>query len=274
MLQQRSRRCVPCVTARLCSGAAPLDSGVTQETRAHLAEAQTIAAQMQDQGSAWMIHSDVMHTRFLSFLAYLPGQTCLGVERCYGIGHDVTSKGDTALRRAEAFSWEHQPMLGMQQTDALAELGDAGHQALPLFPVSPSVHVDAEPPSPVEVNKTVKFTCHLKGFYPGNVVVTWLENGTEMSMQNTSRLVEMSQGLFQLSSVVEVKAMEEKNGSTFTCRVVHDAQVPVERVTTLWITAPDREGPWGFVLCQGRGGGRRQQVEVGRGAVVVVPLAA
>ncbi|XP_014810677.1 PREDICTED: signal-regulatory protein beta-1 isoform 3-like [Calidris pugnax] len=108
--------------------------------------------------------------------------------------------------------------------------------------VSPIVHVDADPPSPVGVNKTVKFICHVKGFYPGNVVVTWLENGMEMSVENTPRPVEMSQGLFQLSSVVEVKAMEEKNGSTFTCRVVHDAQVPVERVTTLWIAAPDREG--------------------------------
>ncbi|NXK15896.1 SIRBL protein, partial [Arenaria interpres] len=102
--------------------------------------------------------------------------------------------------------------------------------------VSPTVHVDADPSSPVGVNQTVKFTCDVKGFYPGAVNVTWLENRTEMSVENTSRLVEMSQGLFQLSSVVEVKAMEEKNGSTFTCRVVHDAQVPVERVTTLWIT--------------------------------------
>ncbi|XP_074013670.1 signal-regulatory protein beta-1-like [Numenius arquata] len=108
--------------------------------------------------------------------------------------------------------------------------------------VSPTVHVDADPPSPVGVSKTVKFTCHVKRFYPGNVVVTWLENGTEMNVENTSRLVEMPQGLFQLSSVVEVKAMEEKNGSTFTCRVVHDAQDPVDRMATLRITAPAREG--------------------------------
>ncbi|XP_074012906.1 tyrosine-protein phosphatase non-receptor type substrate 1-like isoform X2 [Numenius arquata] len=108
--------------------------------------------------------------------------------------------------------------------------------------VSPTVHVDADPPSPVGVNKTVKFTCHVKRFYPGNVVVTWLENGTEMNVENTSRLVEMPQGLFQLNSVVEVKAMEEKNGSTFTCRVVHDAQDPVDRMATLRITAPDRKG--------------------------------
>ncbi|NXS92321.1 SHPS1 phosphatase, partial [Jacana jacana] len=108
--------------------------------------------------------------------------------------------------------------------------------------VSPSVRVDADPPSPVVVNKTVKFTCHVKGFYPGEVAVTWLEDGTEMKVQNTSQPVEMPQGLFQLSSLLEVKAMEERNGSTFTCRVVHDAQDHVERMATLWITVPAREG--------------------------------
>ncbi|NXH79491.1 SIRB1 protein, partial [Hydrobates tethys] len=90
--------------------------------------------------------------------------------------------------------------------------------------VPPSVCVVAEPPSPVEVNKTVNFTCHVKGFYPGDVAVTWLENGTEVKMENTSRLVETRQGLFELRSLVEVKATEEKNGSVFACRVVHDAQ--------------------------------------------------
>ncbi|NWW49417.1 SIRBL protein, partial [Pedionomus torquatus] len=92
--------------------------------------------------------------------------------------------------------------------------------------VSPNVRVDADPPSPVGVNKTVKFTCHVEGFYPGDVTIIWLENGMEMNTQNTSQLVEMPQGLFQLSRWVEVKAMEEKTGSTFTCRVVHDGQDP------------------------------------------------
>ncbi|XP_009891493.1 PREDICTED: signal-regulatory protein gamma-like, partial [Charadrius vociferus] len=83
--------------------------------------------------------------------------------------------------------------------------------------VSPSVRVVADPPSPVEVNKTVNFTCNVKDFYPGVVAVTWLENGTEMNVENVSRLVETPQGLFKLSSVVEIKAVEEKNESVFTC---------------------------------------------------------
>ncbi|XP_009891864.1 PREDICTED: tyrosine-protein phosphatase non-receptor type substrate 1-like [Charadrius vociferus] len=108
--------------------------------------------------------------------------------------------------------------------------------------VSPSVRVVADPPSPVEVNKTVNFTCNVKDFYPGVVAVTWLENGTEMNVENVSRLVETPQGLFKLSSVVEIKAVEEKNESVFTCRVVHDSQAPIERMATLWITTPVRDG--------------------------------
>ncbi|KAM6340179.1 tyrosine-protein phosphatase non-receptor type substrate 1-like [Alca torda] len=106
--------------------------------------------------------------------------------------------------------------------------------------VSPSIQVDADPPSPVGVNKTVKFTCRVKGFFPRDVAVTWLENGTEMNVENVSQPVETPQGLFKLSSLVEVRAMEEKNGSVFTCRVVHDAQDPVDRMATLWITAPSK----------------------------------
>ncbi|NXX72802.1 SHPS1 phosphatase, partial [Spizella passerina] len=91
--------------------------------------------------------------------------------------------------------------------------------------VAPSVEVRAEP-SPAEVNKTVAFTCLLKEFYPANVSISWLENGTEIKGQNLSRPLEVSRGLFELRSRVEVQATEEKNGSTIICRVVHDGQAP------------------------------------------------
>ncbi|NXJ89665.1 SHPS1 phosphatase, partial [Corythaixoides concolor] len=107
--------------------------------------------------------------------------------------------------------------------------------------VSPRVRVDADPPSPVQVNKTVNFTCHVKGFYPGDVAVTWLENGAEMNVENIARPSETRRGLFELRSLVEVKATEEKNGSVFTCQVVHDAQDPVSTMATLRIAAPARE---------------------------------
>ncbi|XP_059683304.1 tyrosine-protein phosphatase non-receptor type substrate 1-like [Gavia stellata] len=116
------------------------------------------------------------------------------------------------------------------------------YQLSSVLRVPPRVRVVPDPPSPVEVNKTVNFTCHVEGFYPGEVAVTWLENGTEMKAESISGPVKMWQGLFALRSLVEVQATEEKNRSMFTCRVVHDAQDPVDRSTTLWITAPAREG--------------------------------
>ncbi|NXK71518.1 IGHG4 protein, partial [Amazona guildingii] len=108
--------------------------------------------------------------------------------------------------------------------------------------VPPSVQVVADPPSPVEVSKTVNFTCHVKGFYPGDVAVAWLENGMEMSAGSTPPPTETPRGLFELRSLVEVQATEEKNGSVFTCRVVHDAQGPIKGTSTLRIAAPAKDG--------------------------------
>ncbi|NXO61150.1 SHPS1 phosphatase, partial [Aramus guarauna] len=106
--------------------------------------------------------------------------------------------------------------------------------------VSPSIRLVSDPPSPVEVNKTVNFTCHVKRFYPGDVTVTWLENGMQMKVENISRPEESPLGLFELRSQLEVQATEEKNTSVFTCRVVHDAQAPSDTNTTLWIIDPAR----------------------------------
>ncbi|XP_041317626.1 signal-regulatory protein beta-1-like, partial [Pyrgilauda ruficollis] len=114
---------------------------------------------------------------------------------------------------------------------------DSKHQALPLFPVPPSVEVRAEP-SPVEVNKTVTFTCLVKEFYPANVSVSWLENGIEIKVQNISRPWKLPRGLFELRSQVEVQATEEKNGSTIICTVVHDGQAPANYSASLWISNP------------------------------------
>ncbi|XP_032930666.1 tyrosine-protein phosphatase non-receptor type substrate 1-like [Catharus ustulatus] len=91
--------------------------------------------------------------------------------------------------------------------------------------VPPIVEVRTEPSS-VELNTTVTFTCLVKEFYPPNVSISWLENGKEMKVKNVSRPSELSGGLFQLRSWVEVQATEEKNGSTIACVVVHDGQAP------------------------------------------------
>lgn len=100
-------------------------------------------------------------------------------------------------------------------------------------------------PGPVEVNKTVTFTCLLTEFYPANVSVSWLENGIGIkveNMENISRPSELSRGLFELRSQVEVQATEEKNGSKITCMVVHDAQPPANYSAFLWISNPGQGG--------------------------------
>ncbi|NWU26511.1 SHPS1 phosphatase, partial [Dyaphorophyia castanea] len=140
-------------------------------------------------------------------------------------------------------------MVTLQKDDVRSQLiCEVQHSTLPeplrgryqlsrALRVPPSVEVRAEP-SPVEVNKTVTFTCHVKEFYPANVSVSWLENGKEIKVENIFRPSELPRGLFEMKHQVEVQATEEKNGSTITCMVVHDAQAPVNYSAVLWISNP------------------------------------
>ncbi|XP_050169795.1 tyrosine-protein phosphatase non-receptor type substrate 1-like isoform X2 [Myiozetetes cayanensis] len=116
------------------------------------------------------------------------------------------------------------------------------YQLSRVLRVSPSVDVSTNQTSPIEVNKTMKFTCHVKGFYPETVAVSWLENGVKIKEEKDSRPSMFRQGLLELKSQLEVQATEEKNGSMFTCLVVHDAQAPVNQSAILWIASPDQQG--------------------------------
>ncbi|XP_009081527.1 PREDICTED: tyrosine-protein phosphatase non-receptor type substrate 1-like, partial [Acanthisitta chloris] len=109
--------------------------------------------------------------------------------------------------------------------------------------VSPSVNVRADQSSPIELNKTVNFTCHVRRFYPANVSVTWLENEMQIKVENVSQPSEIHGGLFELRSQVEVQATVDKNGSVFTCLVVDDASSSVRNSTILRIADPAQEGP-------------------------------
>ncbi|NXN88801.1 SIRBL protein, partial [Bombycilla garrulus] len=137
----------------------------------------------------------------------------------------------------KTYSMSSTAQVALQKDDVRSQLVcEVQHPTLPaplqgsfqlsrVLRVPPSVEVRAEP-SPVVLNKTVTFTCLLKEFYPANVSVSWLENGVEIKAQNVSRPSELPQGSFELTSQVELQATEEKNGSTITCMVVHDAQAP------------------------------------------------
>ncbi|XP_056363454.1 signal-regulatory protein beta-1-like [Oenanthe melanoleuca] len=135
----------------------------------------------------------------------------------------------------------------LQKDDVPSELTcEVQHSTLPaplrgsfqlsrVLRVPPSVEVSAEP-SPAEVDKTVTFTCLVKEFYPAAVSISWLENGIQIKVEDVSQPSELSKGLFRLESQVEVQAREEKNGSTITCVVVHDAQAPATSSALLWIS--------------------------------------
>uniref|UniRef100_A0A8C2SZT6 Tyrosine-protein phosphatase non-receptor type substrate 1-like n=1 Tax=Coturnix japonica TaxID=93934 RepID=A0A8C2SZT6_COTJA len=114
--------------------------------------------------------------------------------------------------------------------------------------VPPSVSVVAAPPGAVQVNETVKFTCRVQGFYPGAVSITWLENGTEMNAGSSAQPTETSQGLFEQISTLMVQAGEEKSGSRFTCRVVHENQEPISSTYTLRVIVPTQWEPRGSSL--------------------------
>nr|XP_048675723.1 signal-regulatory protein beta-1-like [Caretta caretta] len=103
--------------------------------------------------------------------------------------------------------------------------------------VPPRLRV-GDPAAPVALNKSVTFTCHAEGFYPKDASLTWLENGNETNLGKSSPLAENPDGTYTLQSSLEVKAIEQRNRSMFTCRVVHDSQPPVSASQMLRISQP------------------------------------
>ncbi|KAI6073993.1 Tyrosine-protein phosphatase non-receptor type substrate 1 [Aix galericulata] len=136
----------------------------------------------------------------------------------------------------------------LQKDDIRSELTcQVGHTTL-TAPLTRSYHLSqilrvppskvvVQPPGSVGLNETVNFTCYVQGFYPGSVTITWLENGKEMNTGSTPGPMETPEGLFELSSTVTVQAVLEKNGSVFTCWVLHEGQDPLSRNATLWVAA-------------------------------------
>uniref|UniRef100_A0A8C9F3E2 Ig-like domain-containing protein n=1 Tax=Pavo cristatus TaxID=9049 RepID=A0A8C9F3E2_PAVCR len=188
----------------LCFGAAP-QTWVLPQKSAPLAEAHTVTAGMEDNSSACCSGGTIGVSTFIFWHGF-------GSVPRVGFVVRLTARG-----RGRAEPWAQGRRL----------------QALLLFPVPPSVSVVAAPSGAVEVNKTVNFTCRVQGFYPGAVSITWLENGTEMNAGSTTQPTETSRGLFELNSTVTVQAGEEKNGSKFTCRVVHEDQEPIASTESL-----------------------------------------
>ncbi|NXO89724.1 SHPS1 phosphatase, partial [Certhia brachydactyla] len=172
-------------------------------------------------GVKWFKNTDPM-------AAQLPQVTKWGVKT-----YNVSSTVMVTLQKDDLRS---QLICEVQHSTLRAPLRES-YQLSRVLQVPPSVEVRTEQ-SPVEVNKTVTFTCLVKEFYPANVSVSWLENGVEIKVENVSQPWQLPRGLFQLRSQVEVQATEEKNGSMITCMVVHDAQAPANYSAFLWISNP------------------------------------
>ncbi|NXN06332.1 SIRBL protein, partial [Sylvia borin] len=158
-----------------------------------------------------------------------PPQVTDGGVKTYNMSSTVT----VTLQKADVRS---QLICEVQHSTLQVPLRER-YQLSRVLRVPPSLEVRAEP-SLVEVNKTVTFTCLVKEFYPANVSVSWLENGIRIKVENVSQPLELSQGLYELKSQVEVQATEEKNGSKITCMVVHDAQAPANYSAFLRISNP------------------------------------
>uniref|UniRef100_A0A8C8R6Z7 Ig-like domain-containing protein n=1 Tax=Pelusios castaneus TaxID=367368 RepID=A0A8C8R6Z7_9SAUR len=148
------------------------------------------------------------------------------------VSYSVSSTVEVTLSRGDArsrltcqiqHSTSPAPLLGTYN------LGD-------ILRVPPRVRVTTDLPLSVTMNKSVTFTCSAEQFYPQTVSLTWLENGNEMNLGQSSPLAENPDGTYTLRSSLEVKATEQRSQSAFTCRVVHDSQPPVSASEMLRIS--------------------------------------
>ncbi|XP_019403880.1 PREDICTED: tyrosine-protein phosphatase non-receptor type substrate 1 isoform X1 [Crocodylus porosus] len=103
--------------------------------------------------------------------------------------------------------------------------------------VSPRLRLAASYSGAAPLNEMVAFTCSLEGFYPNVANLTWMENGNETKPEKSPSPTENPDGTFSLTRTLEVRATEQRNQSTFTCRAVHDSQPPTSVSRSLTVAA-------------------------------------
>ncbi|XP_053871078.1 uncharacterized protein LOC128829625 isoform X2 [Malaclemys terrapin pileata] len=72
-------------------------------------------------------------------------------------------------------------------------------------------------------NTETYFPCHVWGFYPGDVTVTWLRDGRVLTDATRSAPQRNPDGTFNLTAVYIFTPIESDSGSIFSCRVSHAA---------------------------------------------------
>ncbi|XP_041088371.1 tyrosine-protein phosphatase non-receptor type substrate 1-like isoform X2 [Polyodon spathula] len=105
--------------------------------------------------------------------------------------------------------------------------------------VKPNVSIEANPER-VKVNESISLTCRARGFYPGRVNVSWVQQGgAEELAAERGENVENEDGTFSRDSVLNVTVTQELSAATVSCRVqIEGLLETVQREHTLVMTDP------------------------------------
>uniref|UniRef100_A0A674IU67 Ig-like domain-containing protein n=1 Tax=Terrapene triunguis TaxID=2587831 RepID=A0A674IU67_9SAUR len=113
----------------------------------------------------------------------------------------------------------------------------------PLFPAAPRIIVPQR--SGMRFIAT-SFPCHVWGFYPGDVAITWLRDGQVQTESTYSVPQRNPDGTFNLTLTYTFTPMDGDRGSILTCRVSHAALAqPLQEAFALAVTCKS--------LCRGNG---------------------
>ncbi|XP_025067974.1 tyrosine-protein phosphatase non-receptor type substrate 1-like [Alligator sinensis] len=235
---------------------------------------------------------------FTSTCSLSPGSLWGRVVVCKGVWCTALHPRDTPGAQHERLRLLQSPAETWRQVSALGcspsahthtyNLPTVAQDELPckgcFVPVSPRPRLTTNYSGAVPVNEMVAFTCSLVGFYPNVARLTWMENGNETGPEKSPSPTENPNGTFSLTRTLEVRATEQRNQSSFTCRAVHDSQPPASVTRVLAVTATSnkmeedkKEAPGCFAaLAACKLGGSlcpRGRMEHDGGAVVGSPAA-
>ncbi|KAH1172004.1 hypothetical protein KIL84_007622, partial [Mauremys mutica] len=90
------------------------------------------------------------------------------------------------------------------------------------------------------LNAATSFPCHVWGFYPGDVTVTWLRDGQVLTDATRSAPERNPDGTFNLTLTYTFTPTASDSGSIFSCHVSHAALVqPLREEFPLAVTGAD-----------------------------------
>uniref|UniRef100_A0A8C3FBZ3 Ig-like domain-containing protein n=1 Tax=Chrysemys picta bellii TaxID=8478 RepID=A0A8C3FBZ3_CHRPI len=88
----------------------------------------------------------------------------------------------------------------------------------PLFPAAPRIIVPQRSGTKFTITS---FPCHVWGFYPRDIAITWLRDGRVRTESTYSPLQRNPDGTFNLTLTYTFTPMDWDRGSILTCRVSH-----------------------------------------------------